>query len=333
MAYTHFRYVGYQVPTVGLGPGAENYLKIPPGNMPDLTGISQEAAGIINNVTNADARCRLARMYLVLMQAYQAIQTSDNNGTLKVFLAPEFYFRPYVEPGAQGLPAYSYEDYQSLKTGLISLKNLPLFNDWLIIPGTIVWQNTGPAGKRPFTGSVFYNTVVCSLSDNEHIVNEKTEASEVDGIPAASNAPFTVNPAYYSTWRKQRKHIFNFMGINCGIEICLEHSLGILKNQYGFFRRWFYSTPPISLHLLIAGGMNIINPLIATIPEGYILRTDGMKRGTQVELRNKNVPAANIIASTIAGIPASLQLPDPGCRPGYFFAQELHIYNPLPLAQ
>ncbi|WP_160712976.1 hypothetical protein [Chitinophaga solisilvae] len=341
MAYTHFRYIGYQVPTVGYG--QNGFLPIAPGDTPDLPANDPVINEILNRVSNQDARCRLARLYMVLLQAYQAIQSSDNSNVLKVFLAPEFYFRPYALPNTSDWPAYSYTEYQSLKFSFSLLMEDTRFNDWLIIPGSIMWQSTGTIGDRPDTQeNVFFNTAICKLFESNYITNEKVVASHIDGLPTKVYRGFPGNNngvapsdiwTTYSTQSKKRKHIFNFNGINCGMEICLEHALGVLKKQYSVLNKLVYSTPPISLQLLVAGGMPIEPDKVAAIPQGYILRTDGLGNGIQVELRRANSSSVPVSPQRTVSLPANLQLPDPGCRPGYFFAQELHIYNPLPLAQ
>src|ERR1700722_7670530 len=81
MAYTDFQYVAYEVPTVSRANGSA-------GGFP--RGESDGPLEMPNDMV--DAETRLRRLVSVVGLAASRAHGSPN--TLKVFMAPEFYFRP-----------------------------------------------------------------------------------------------------------------------------------------------------------------------------------------------------------------------------------------------
>lgn len=301
-AYTHFRYIAYQVPTIGRS--AANFLEMPAHNGVNLpVNLPRYAGGLpaaIANITNVDARNRVARFYDVLQRARAQVTApmmGDDKYTLKIFMAPEFYFRPTTGASTivpQG-PSYTYQEYKEIKTALRTLINTNEFINWLIIPGTIMWSGTGIIGKRPTTGgdTVYFNTAlyikVGYFKSGSKII-EKEQSSLIDGLPTGRHSGIAGPPSthkatdeiwtYYQTTAKRQKHIFEHYGTNCGIEICLEHARAVLKDVLCDTANWtegFLRTrKSISLQLITAGGINIDNANVAVKDNGYIMRTDGL---------------------------------------------------------
>jgi hypothetical protein len=378
-AYTHFRYIAYQVPTVGWS-GA-NYLEMPLGNalgLPRYTGAGGIPAAI-TNITNLDARNRVARFYDVLERARAQVTApmmGDDKYTLKIFMAPEFYFRPTTAGSTtvpQG-PSYTYQEYKEIKTALRTLINKSDFINWLVIPGTIMWSGSGIIGKRPTTGgdTVYFNTALYMKVGNVKFgsqVIEKEQSSHIDGLPTGRHSrvgpPSPTDKAtdeiwtIYQTTAKRRKHIFEHYGTHCGIEVCLEHGRAVLKDILSDTANWTEGLSrirkSISLQLIPAGGMTITNGNVAVKNNGYIMRTDGLGNNTvppQTEIYqvtgygNKDfgisVPVSYgykpsyaqyggpvAVQNTIHlnGVVAGLEVPDPGCTGGYFFNQDIIIYQ------
>jgi hypothetical protein len=221
----------------------------------------------------------------------------DNRNTLKVFMAPEFYFRPTTADGSGG-PAYSYAEYREIKAALRELANewglTWSFRNWLIIPGTIMWVGTGAIGKRPPTvDNIYFNTcpyIKVGWSTQSHVL-EKEQSSHIDGLPTVHHSGTPVPGAkatdeawtMYQTVAKKKKHIIEHYGTECGVEICLEHYRSLLKDILSDAVNWSVRRPlsvysdrkSISLQLLPAGGMGIQADKVAVKNNGYILRNDG----------------------------------------------------------
>lgn len=327
MPYTHFRYIAYQVPTIGqksLGVilGKKNYKAIYGIN----PGVLDEPKlqGNVNNLSD-DAKIRTRRLIGVMIKAEEKIKTiGDNRNTLKVFTAPEFYFRP-DNPSL----SYTYKEYQAIKDVLReTISKDPRFDNWLIVPGTIMWCLGQSTAKRPIKQgeSAYFNTAIYietsdffAMLDGKSRNNlkggwashniEKVIASNVDGIPTGRHgggfsskisademqkrkAAGEMFPKY-QTQPKKEKHLFMAGGIQFGLDICMEHSckINIEKAKAESDIRVVRNTiikryeKRVKLHLLVAGGMQISKVSVAAIENGYILRNDGYSKAPMVECK------------------------------------------------
>ncbi|NEP55876.1 MAG: hypothetical protein F6K31_02485 [Symploca sp. SIO2G7] len=264
MPYTHFRYIAYQVPTVGHDGKNQNIYGIPPGN---IANPQVELDGDVL-LLNQDAKTRIQRLMDVMYEARCWLTfdpADDNQSTLKIFMAPEFYFRP----NNQEL-SYDQKVYKAIKDVLRNTIGNK-FPDWLVIPGTIMCNRK----ERP---DVFFNTSLYIHKSSKKQIIEKAQCSDIDGIP---QGPGITAPEFfpeYNTEIKKCKHRFKINGITCGLEICFEHILNTYQpsNQpYGLLRELCYSNPP-QLHLLTGCGMYIKPTSVTTTFPGYILRNDGI---------------------------------------------------------
>lgn len=287
MPFTHFRYIAYQVPTVADN-GQVKY-GIPPGvvaNPPQLYGP-------VANLS-ADSRVRLERLFGAFALALNGVaQAGDNVRTLKIFVLPEFYFRP-----DNAETAYTLDEYRAIKQVLRTTVSTFDRPDWLFIPGTILWKQNLPSIKRPIFyhgDQVFFNSSVpvrsLGLFGVDSRMVEKQEASGIDGLPTGSHGVVAAGPrnfstdqywgAYYGSFYKRQKHLFRAENVDIGLEICLEHGLQTLRKTFGELR-WYYPqyiVAYLSLHILTAGGMSINPRSVCARPGGYVLRNDGYTRG------------------------------------------------------
>lgn len=242
MAYSKFQFIAYDVPTL---------LLCPPGNF-DASRPVPGAEGI----KNPDAKARAQRMRDVAAQAANlhggVLGGAD---TLKIFVAPEFYFRQ---------DRYSYRDISivtNLFSALMSAFQEARFNDWLIVPGTVFWTQDAPDpahdNAAPTSNTTFFNTVMvirggapanAALSDLEKAsktpivsngtTNQKSLMSPIDFVlddnglarkwDGAINRNFT---PIIGDWNWQKAHAFQVKGIqnglrsiHFGLEVCLEHA-------------------------------------------------------------------------------------------------------------
>jgi hypothetical protein len=282
MPYTHFRYIAYQVPTVGQS-ATDAIYRIPVGTEPTIGLILQ---GPVNDLGN-DAKIRVKRFLGVLSQAQYLVERlgGDNAQTLKIFMAPEFYFRPDNTE-----VSYTYQQYKAIKDVLRqTIGGNAVFSDWLVIPGTIMWKWNSSTSKRPnfWRNNVFFNTAIYIKGNRSHTV-EKARASNIDGLPTGRHGNTTdigiaTNEMWtkYYTLAKRQKHKFMIDGVSCGLEVCLEHILpfALFTDGASYGKGVLKTLPhvgiPIHLQFLTAGGMTIRSNSVATKVEGHIMRNDG----------------------------------------------------------
>lgn len=294
MPYTHFQYIAYQVPTVTRTapyPNGQAIYGIPPGRIVNPPQLRGNVGGL-----GPDAKTRIERFIGVMVEAQQTLQRlGDNNHTIKVFMAPEFYFRPN-----NAKVSYTYAQYRAIKNVLretITAHNQ--FRHWLVVPGTILWEWTAntPGRPNPTGKSIFFNTAIY-IKERDTRTIEKYAASTIDGIPTGRHGGGGTGgqstdeafPKYYQTPAKMEKHLFRIKGIKVGLDICLEHVVFSVLNpagpghRYGVVKKSLSNritgafnrrNEPIHLHLLTAGGMGIVPSSVAATTNGWILRNDG----------------------------------------------------------
>ncbi len=290
MPYTHFQFVAYQVPTIRNRQSGDRLstMSIPAGQSCDAVDDMPvpEDLGLCE-----DALKRLRRLAAVVDTARRTKAVEPNeDDILKIFVAPEFYFRPESD---ENYYSYSYEQYVNILTSLSLMFRLsPRLRDWLIIPGTILAHEVAPSRLK-----YFYNTAAVIRGYAEDLVSliEKRQPSNLDGVPIAGGV---ANPDFeggsyrpeYSDWDMQQRRIFTTDGIQFALDICLDHlgPMAFMDNTTGIpviqdnlrqakqasFRVNRERGTHTFLHILTAGGMPISDLSVAAF-DGYILRTDG----------------------------------------------------------
>lgn len=206
--------------------------------------------------SRANTLCRVAEYIRT-----QHTSRLGGENTLKVFIAPEFYFR-FGGPSpdtAELRDSYPNGDQLLAEVNEQVLKPFfqrEDFNHWLIVPGTMFWHR---AAKDTGTGHpLYFNSVVAlrggspvELSAQQRLANG--EPGEVPTIGSSSigqkqlmshidyaldddrrDWDSALNPMYYETlgdWKFWRWHVFSVHGVNdrdgnpivFGLEVCLEH--------------------------------------------------------------------------------------------------------------
>jgi hypothetical protein len=268
--YTHFQYIAYQVPTVvrdrrngikyvsGLDPGSEcapiQRAALPRFNIPD------------------DARKRLKRLAAVMDMAATQVQALGTNGsTLKVFVAPEFYFRP-VQPNSHN--TYPPDEARGIFNALDAMFVHADFADWLIVGGTVLW-NTGT------NSPIYMNTAVHVQGGKENglMFVEKRVASRMDGVPVAMTPAMTNDLSIrqiHDEWEVRKHHLFRVHKVGIGLEVCLDHYNRTLVNIRDMHNMNSLLLFNIDLQVLTAGGMYLEPGAVATKVGGYLLRNDGL---------------------------------------------------------
>lgn len=283
MPYTHFRYIAYEVPTATHGPGG----KVESGFDAGTECPSIGSIPVPDNIST-DAKFRLKRLAVAVHLAKTRIRSlSDNNNTLKIFVAPEFYFRPPASLGKN----YMHDTYPNSVLNQITgaLRNMfthPDFTHWLIIPGTIMWNTS----EDTFAKVIYYNSSfqiiggpVVSPGNNLNYI-EKEIPSTIDGVPYGPGNDPTVKLAFES-WRSRKYRVFNVDNISCGLEICLDHGIKVFKKILADWPKNEGKDREVSLHLLTAGGMPIREESVGARVGGYLLRNDGYSVSPHSQLK------------------------------------------------
>ena len=250
MPFNKFRYIAYQVPTITKDNQNKGIYGIPAGKAENIDS-TITLKGDDKELT-PDSKARVIRFLAVLKRARDEVFKKEGNkndpNTLKIFMAPEFYFRP-----ASRERAYSYQEYLAIKDVLrATITEDEKFKHWLVIAGTIMWikpeipnekvvqkvyRNTALyiKGHTGLTWEKFKEQKAADQQKTTRVI-EKTMAAAADGVPMVVQStdkdrdpkgPPEAFSEKYRTTVKRKKHIFDYDGIWLGLEICKEHELGI----------------------------------------------------------------------------------------------------------
>ena len=295
MAYTNFRYIAWKVPTVtGL------FLRGKPGIIsgwePGTAPPPVLRVPVPDFVKNLDAKARLARLAAVVeltrARLASGVHGADNANTLKIFVVPEFYFRPPIFTGEYAFNTYPDHEAGKIFTALGEMFVNAAFKDWLFVCGTVMWNQRGlasPSGKGgkgafPAIKPGYFNTAVQVRGGPKNgrqprlLLIEKQVASDIDGVPVEKSAGNLAGvKRIYSAWPARKLHVFMTDGVLCGVEVCLDHLTKVLKQvvaDYPGMQRG--AKAPLKFHILTAGGMPVTPKSVCAKVGGYILRNDGM---------------------------------------------------------
>jgi hypothetical protein len=242
--------------------------------------------------------------------------------TLKIFMAPEFYFR-----GSHG--AYSLEVASdilpTLKQGLVGAKGTDDadYDDWLFIFGTVASAFEQEQGG---TAEIYNTALIQKGSDTHQVVKESI--STIDYKPSGGKVKLSVGkPALdknltvkeprgaarsviQSRFEDERMGggIFTIDGITFGLEICLDH-----EASAGSDRQWTATgvNPKlgrlapygdlIQVLLIPSFGMKIGTNLYC-MDEGIVFNVDGSRPGTEVQIRNGSDPMPGARRAGLSGV-------------------------------
>ncbi|WP_026422363.1 hypothetical protein [Actinokineospora inagensis] len=247
-----------------------------------------------------------------------AFQLGDAD-TLKVFVAPEFYFRY----GGPSQPATalgdSYPNGEALLPGLIEEVLKPFFAadrfaDWIVIPGTMFWHkgtqddpsyfnttavvNGGPdtaltpAERAANANPTALATVGAATTNQKALMSTIDYAIGVDRTQwdAALNPMFRLSFRGAEFWRWHTfavhgKHGPDGRPLVFGLEVCLEHIAAYAGTNanLGLLRTMenlVPDQPEIDIHLVTSCGMSLDPAFGITAREdGYAMICDGMNPG------------------------------------------------------
>ena len=341
MPYQNLAFMSYAVPT---------FYPSPPGVVAPAGG----APAI--QLADPDLEARAQRFLNVLFwtQAQYANRPwMSDDKTLKVFQAPEFYFRRATanEVGnAQFSLANFYGSYPEASRYRLAealygaIHGRPEFADWTITAGTIcsVLPITDP------TRLDLLNTAIMmrgqrSTTDSSvpYILMEKHYISNIDGPPATWHV--NLNPTSVFSFQlnpdQSLDNIIRWDNMLTGLEVCLDHGLGVLSDA--MIRLWSVfgpEIPRVDLQAITSCGMDIVQPHVAVRDGGLVLLTDGMSHQvsgypTPISRLGRYVRQNNLFAVIDADLPALSVLPGgPNYNvayPNYAGQQGVYAFEPL----
>jgi hypothetical protein len=284
--YTKAQLVAYHTPTFYGSTAA-----------PPLSSSSVPAA--IAKLTDLDSRARATRMFLVACWAAAHSKVDKSPGTLKIFMAPEFYFKAaegYTEKVSKGVfsrksgafGAYSVNTMtnllEALRTAFTDSGRGTLFNDWLIIPGSIVSDLPSNGKNYSKKGTEFYmNTVpVIKGEKGGHFsFIQKHLVSGIDGPPTTNGVFSNPQSPYAETIRKMKENgvdldsdrVFEVDGVKFALDVCLDHAQAIAKGRSGF-SSW------VDIHLVTSCGIELTEDAIIAKANGWAMSVDGINNNS-----------------------------------------------------
>lgn len=280
MPYDKALFMSYAVPT---------FYPTPPGVVAPAGG----APAIV--LADPDLQARAQRFVNVLywtQQQFAAKQGMTDCTTLKIFMAPEFYFRKASDPEVANqrfdLATYygSYPDssrYALAEAIYGAIHGKAAFQDWLISAGTIC--SALPLAPQPARLDLLNTAILMrgmrAAADDAapYVLMEKHYISNIDGPPQAWHA--NLNPASVFSFQlnpdQSLDNVIRWDGMMEGLEVCLDHRMGVAWDA--MLRMWVVigpSVPRLDLQMITSCGMDINAQFVAVKDGALVLLTDGM---------------------------------------------------------
>lgn len=242
-----------------------------------------------------DARDRVDLFQEAVETAYADSSWDRSKGTLKIFMAPEFYFR-----GTRG--AYPLENYFVVLEGLKTVLEDSRYEGWLFVCGSVIARFLGDAESTGDSGNdmLIQNIVpvIKGGSKDEPRVVIKEHMSGIDFIEDGGTVrrndfemsdvqhPLAGRPGFFghSTNTGAGKEaqgelkysglgIFDEYGLTFGLEVCLDHALKRLRKSPPGKNQAF-----VQIQLIPSAGMDIRDDATVAVRGGLVLNCDGNKK-------------------------------------------------------
>lgn len=281
--YTSLLPLSYMVPTFyPTPPGAV----VPQGGAPRIT------------LSDPDLQMRAQRLVNVLYWTANTFKDQDgmkDEGTLKTFIAPEFYFRKVSDEEVgrgcflQSTSFGSYPErsrYELAEALYGAIHGSSLFNNWIIVAGSICSVLPGVPDER----MNLLNTAIMMRGQRgtmdasvPYILMEKHYISNIDGPPWCNHANLDPSTAYsfHLNPDQELDNLIYWDDMSVGLEVCLDHSEQVVSNAMNLLRETMGpSAGRLDLQLVTSCGMSIVQQAVAVGDGALIMLTDGMSRGT-----------------------------------------------------
>jgi hypothetical protein len=300
MSYRYFQLIAYRVPT---------HCGLPAGKPPKL---GTEAQTLLNNQLSEledpspDLKARLYRMADVVDLAFSSDEIEESADTLKIFVAPEFYFRPEKDEVLAGR-SYTEAEKNYLTAALGALRD-KRFDNWLFICGTVVWAQDVSAlaaaakvdAKAKWSKYTVWNTALVAVGGSQYrLINKKSYAG-ADGISnrywpqlevkddAKKTVPTNIGSLtdnadnvrklkdYLDSELDPARSIFEAApGLWAGIEICKDHDTFTVNDGLAKLAKTSQGKIDLGFQILTACGMWIEQFRLRIGKGRSIVRADG----------------------------------------------------------
>jgi hypothetical protein len=221
-------------------------------------------------VTQGGAEREIILRIQALVEAALELRRAQDRDTqrdpelLNVLVAPEFYHRP-----AGG--TYNYDDTfrMTLQQNFSGFGYKELEN-WLIVGGTIM-----SADKSIYDGYYVGRNTCLVVHGRQQAwrIFEKQNVSNIDGMSSylqGNYQAYILNNERMVEYMKQAyPSVFPIDNVSFGVEICLDHALGVLKKAKSI----------ADIHIITACGMEITPAQI--VGTKYVFRVDGQNYGVR----------------------------------------------------
>lgn len=323
--YTHLQYIGWPMQT-----GYNAFVSSGGLYYGEDGGIGIYAG---KHDTTADIDARVSLMRDALLKVAASPDIDKRPSTLKIFAAPEFFFR-----GAIG--AYPLGDDKGLRAvqGLAKKLNALIagdeWRDWVCFFGTTIGYKpshpstveSAPGARRPLLDTYNFALVQRGGPGGERHVHFKTYISSIDFLDATPGTDGTVTFPDMNvsraplSWPKPMRKVtkvyplisgavkeglervvgrpvaaprFEMANVSFCLDICLDHGMGVCAKALDKEKAEGKGPGLVSVHAIVSAGMRI-NPLHVRVPAGgSALLADGLGAGAQQSLESHALPMAS----------------------------------------
>ena len=165
--------------------------------------------------------------------------------------------------------AYSEKEKDSIIKKLIALSSA--YPNLLLVPGTIMWREYLYLKKLTKRKSPVFNTApVISNGQEVHLYDKKNDSDEIKADYRLRNTDFGDQAERYRFSPGVATGLFEWKGLKCGIEICVDHEKGTLKKELGDGQK-------PNLHLMLSAGMTPKKENSCAGIGGFLVSNDGSK--------------------------------------------------------
>ncbi len=328
MKYERVQFIGYAVNTAPKAEYVDAKRKKTFGaNDYDIWQCRKTYAGHINAELDVRARCNIIAE--VMHTALHHAKIDNDSRCLKIFVAPEFYFR-----GTQG--AYQMEDVQAVIKQLRSAATGVQWRDWVFVFGSILGHsrgigsevevynivlteqgNAGEAGSRVTmkehkSGIDFVHDVAKWQQSGpnwfwiEYLLTSGFEHSHVRHLDATAGS---TGAGQEQRWQNYGGEcMLEMHGLSVGVEVCLDHAMRRLRKS-----------PPatgdlqVQLQIVPSCGMDISIPSVVAMDGGLVFNCDGIgsldtskSKGTKVATNNAHTQLKRVTQMFCGGKDAVL---------------------------
>lgn len=277
--YTSVLPLSYMVPT---------FYPTPPGNVDSRPGAPRI------RLDDPDLQARAQRLVNVLFwtaTTLQNVEGMQDARTLKVFIAPEFYFRKASREESAGdrflrdtsFGSYPEDARYALAEVLYAVvQSSTLFRDWVVVAGTVcsVLPMQDDHRMNLLNTAIMLRGSRARLDASvPYILMEKHYISHIDGPPQDWHANLDPTTTY-SFQLNPDQNLDNLVfwdEMTVGLEVCLDHAKQVVANAMNTVAQTLGpQAKALDLQLVTSCGMAIVPQAVAVADGALVMLTDGM---------------------------------------------------------